>query len=219
MKDLQREFEIEREEYLDTIRKQEKQLKLLAKLSQKIHSFVPHDCNYYNLDKVQTISIWNEEAQDWTVPEMKREKLSLPTMGGGGQINGNHRGDEENDFYDESLQDGGYAAKTNALLQNRRNTMQNMSSSTVVAAAATNGDYQDMGSYAVNYSREPEVDRLRIKLESSQFNGNNYFKNKRQSELLSQTQEMKNLGGNRLSPLGQPLPPRAGGNSNWKPYS
>jgi hypothetical protein len=32
------------------------------------------------LDKVQSVSIWNEELQDWTLPEYKREKLSLPTM-------------------------------------------------------------------------------------------------------------------------------------------
>ena len=58
VKDLQGEFEQEREEYLDTIRKQEKQLKLLSKLTQKIQVIIPHDCNYYNLDKIQGSSKW-----------------------------------------------------------------------------------------------------------------------------------------------------------------
>ncbi len=80
VKDLQHEFEREREEYLDTIRKQEKQLKLMGKIMSKLQPIIPHDCNYYNLDKVQTVSVWNEEHQDWLVPELKREKLSLPSM-------------------------------------------------------------------------------------------------------------------------------------------
>jgi hypothetical protein len=247
VKDLSHEFEIERTEYLDTIRKQEKQLKLIAKLNQKIHSFVPHDCNFYNLDKIQTISIWNEELQDWAVPDIKREKLSLPTMGSnnansagqatnGARANGgrnsvpNNGGSQDDlEFYNESLNvgfesegavpggammggagaGGSYAnayvpQAQNALLQNRRNTL-----------LSSNGDYDSQ--YGGRGGAEPEVDRLRMKLENSQYNGNNYFKNKRQSELLSQTQEMKNLGGgsnNRLSPMG-------GSNrgSNWKPYS
>ena len=73
VKDLQREFEQEREEYLDTIRKQEKQNKLLAKLLQKVQPLITHDCNYYNLDRIQSLSTWNEELQDWILPELKRK--------------------------------------------------------------------------------------------------------------------------------------------------
>ena len=79
--DLQREFEKEREEYLDTIRKQERQLKLLYKITQKLQPIIPHDCSYFNLDKIQGAAIWNEELQDWILPDLKRERLALPTMG------------------------------------------------------------------------------------------------------------------------------------------
>jgi len=185
VKDLQGEFEQEREEYLDTIRKQEKQLKLLSKLTQKIQVIIPHDCNYYNLDKIQMCAVWNEEMQDWILPEMKREKLTLPTMNGDADNYENNFPHETVDSSEIINGNGSYgnhhhqqAPPTHLLLGRRQMTHINE---------------------PLLYSREPEVDRYRLKLENSQFDGSNYFKNKRQSELLSQTQDMKNAG--RLSPI------------------
>lgn len=80
-KDLQQEFEKDRQDMLDTIRKNERQMKLIAKILQKLQPIIPPDSNYYNLDKIQAQSFWNEEAQDWICPDFKREKLSLPAMG------------------------------------------------------------------------------------------------------------------------------------------
>lgn len=197
VKDLQREFEREREEYLDTIRKQEKQLKLVVKLSQKIQSFIPNDCNYYNLDRIQTMCVWNEEWQDWQVPEVKREKLSLPSMNSNQPVANSHNeysynGDFEDDDDDRHVVNHN---SPNAILQARRKSARPVHSATARRLLAVNNDYDDVV-YANDPRREPEIDRLRIKLENTQYNGNNYFKNKRQSELLSQTQEMKNSGNN-----------------------
>lgn len=50
--DLNAEFEFERIDYLDTIRKQEKQLALYQQLLEKVQPVLRRDCNYYNLDKV-----------------------------------------------------------------------------------------------------------------------------------------------------------------------
>lgn len=177
--DLQREFEREREEYLDTIRKQERQLKLLSKLTQRIQPMIPHDCNYYNIDKIQMIAIWNEEMQDWILPDIKREKLSLPSMNG-----------SENDLDLTNGQfdymDGGSSSNLNSYSQLPQQQI------------LLNGRRTDsLGQFMP--TREPEIDRYRLKLENSQFDGSNYFKNKRQSELLSQTQDLKNNG--RLSPI------------------
>lgn len=197
VKDLQREFELEREEYLDTIRKQERQLKLLLKLTQKIQPLIPHDYNYFNLDKIQSMAIWNEEMQDWILPELKREKLSLPTMsavsnnegGGNQQQNGE-------DYYDDII-DGPQAA-----LIAQQYQQQALMANTAALRRESNSyaQQQQQQSYHALMQREPEIDRFRLKLENSQFDGTNYFnKTKRQSELLSQTQDMKNNG--RLSPL------------------
>jgi hypothetical protein len=133
VKDLQTEFEDQREEYLETIRNQERQIKLLAKILQKVQPVISYDCNYHNLDRIQANAVWVEEAHDWTLPDLKREKLSLPTMH---QLNGQ---DEQQ-------------AKTSE-------------------------------QYAYDY--EPEPDRYRLKLENSKYDGLNYFKTKRQAELLN----------------------------------
>ena len=171
-KDLQHEFEKDREDLLDTIRKNEKQIKLIAKILQKVQPVIPYDSNYHNLDRIQQVAIWNEEIQDWILPEFKREKLSLPAMA-----------TELNDFeiqnfenYDSAQYQLIVPQQQQVLLNSRRAAQ----------------DFLP--------SREPEVDRYRLKLENSQFNGSNYFKNKRQSELLGQTQDMKVSNGT-LSPL------------------
>lgn len=211
VKDLQREFELEREEYLDTIRKQERQLKLLLKLTQKIQPLIPHDYNYYNLDKIQSMAIWNEEFQDWILPELKREKLSLPSMSATTnnndqnghqqqyqQVNGNGGHHHQDDYYDDII-DGPSAAMIAQHYQHQQALMSNSR-----RESAYNQQPAQQQPPFVMMQREPEIDRFRLKLENSQFDGSNYFKTKRQSELLSQTQDLKNnasAAAGRLSPI------------------
>ena len=170
-KDLQHEFEKDREDLLDTIRKNEKQIKLIAKILQKVQPVIPYDSNYHNLDRIQQVAIWNEEIQDWILPEFKREKLSLPAMT-----------TELNDFEIQNFEN--YDSSQYQLIVPQQQVLLN--------SRRAAQDFLP--------SREPEVDRYRLKLENSQFNGSNYFKNKRQSELLGQTQDMKVSNGT-LSPL------------------
>ena len=49
--DLQSEFEFDRIDYLDTIRKLERQHELSQALLDRIHPCLRRDCNYSNLDK------------------------------------------------------------------------------------------------------------------------------------------------------------------------
>ena len=166
VKDLQREFEQEREEYLDTIRKQEKQNKLLTKLLQKVQPLITHDCNYYNLDRIQSLSVWNEELQEWVLPELKREKLSLPSMANG--------------------TDSEISLPVRKLNQQQQQQQQ----------------YKQQQQQQEEVQNE-EPDRYRMKLENSNYNESvNYFKNKRQAELLNQTYDLRqNMSNGRLSPI------------------
>ncbi len=134
-KDLQQEFEKEREDMLDTIRKNEKQMKLLAKILQKLQPIIPVDSNYYNLDKIQNISNWNEEKQDWICPDLKREKLSLPAMNSATDSQTNLSEIQNYDLSSNSQMHIG--SHHQALMNARRAT------------------HHDTGSYP----REPEVDR------------------------------------------------------------
>lgn len=79
--DLQSEFEFERIDYLDTIRKQEKELKLLQKIIDVIHPCLRKDCNYSNLDKIKMMSKWDDDEQKWIMPALKIEKTALPVTG------------------------------------------------------------------------------------------------------------------------------------------
>lgn len=54
--DLQSEFEYDRSNYLDTIRKQDQQLKLLQSILDKVSPTVRRDCNYANIDRIKVQS-------------------------------------------------------------------------------------------------------------------------------------------------------------------
>ncbi|XP_014681460.1 PREDICTED: kinesin-like protein KIF17 [Priapulus caudatus] len=81
VKDLQSEFEFDRTDYLDTIRRQDQQIKLLQQLLDKVQPCLRRDCNYSNLDKVKQECVWDEDAQRWRLPDLIIERTNLPPAG------------------------------------------------------------------------------------------------------------------------------------------
>jgi hypothetical protein len=79
--DLQSEFEFDRIDYLDTIRKQEQQNKWLQAVLDRIHPVIRRDCNYVSLEKIRSLSEWDENNQVWTLPKLTIEKTHLPPAG------------------------------------------------------------------------------------------------------------------------------------------
>lgn len=79
--DLQSEFEYDRMDYLDTIRKQEQQMKWLQGVVDRIHPTLRRDCNYVNLDRIRAHSEWDEFNQVWVLPKISIEKSHLPPAG------------------------------------------------------------------------------------------------------------------------------------------
>ncbi|XP_077867468.1 osmotic avoidance abnormal protein 3-like isoform X1 [Saccoglossus kowalevskii] len=77
--DLQSEFEFERIDYLDSIRKQDRQIKMFQQLLEKIQPLIRRDCNYSNLDRIKTECKWDEEEDKWILPELTVMKTSLPS--------------------------------------------------------------------------------------------------------------------------------------------
>ncbi|XP_062449332.1 kinesin-like protein KIF17 isoform X2 [Rhea pennata] len=80
IKDLQSEFELEKIDYLGTIRRLERDLMLFQQLLDRVQSLVRRDCNYSNLDKIKRECIWDEEAGCWKIPEPVIQKTSLPAV-------------------------------------------------------------------------------------------------------------------------------------------
>lgn len=79
--DLQSEFQFERIDYLDTIRKQEKDLALLQGLLDKVHPCLRRDCNYANMDRIRRECKWDEDEGKWILPRMSINNTALPVAG------------------------------------------------------------------------------------------------------------------------------------------
>ncbi|KAB0400540.1 hypothetical protein E2I00_002764, partial [Balaenoptera physalus] len=78
IKDLQSEFELEKIDYLATIRRQECDLMLFQQLLEQVQPLIRRDCNYSNLEKIRRESCWDEDNGFWKIPQPIILKTSLP---------------------------------------------------------------------------------------------------------------------------------------------
>ncbi|KAM9110717.1 kinesin-like protein KIF17 isoform 4-T4 [Megaptera novaeangliae] len=78
IKDLQSEFELEKIDYLATIRRQERDLMLFQQLLEQVQPLIRRDCNYSNLEKIRRESCWDEDSGFWKIPQPVILKTSLP---------------------------------------------------------------------------------------------------------------------------------------------
>lgn len=78
IKDLQSEFELEKIDYLATIRRQERDSMLLQQLLEQVQPLIRRDCNYSNLEKIRREACWDEDNGFWKLPEPIMVKTSLP---------------------------------------------------------------------------------------------------------------------------------------------
>lgn len=83
IEDLHGEFELDRLDYLDTIRKQDQQLKLLMQIMDKIQPIIKKDTNYSNVDRIKKEAVWNEDESRWILPEMSMSRTILPLANNG----------------------------------------------------------------------------------------------------------------------------------------
>ncbi|KAH7725550.1 KIF17 protein [Aphelenchoides avenae] len=96
--DIQGEFELDRLDYLETIRKQDQQLKLLQQILERIQPAIRKDSNYANLEKVKKEAVWNEDDGRWFIPEMVMSRAQLPNASPvmpGARIELNHFSEED----------------------------------------------------------------------------------------------------------------------------
>ncbi|XP_016070052.1 PREDICTED: kinesin-like protein KIF17 isoform X1 [Miniopterus natalensis] len=85
IKDLQSEFELEKIDYLATIRRQERDFMLLQQLLEQVQPLIRRDCNYSNLERIRRESCWDEDNGFWKIPEPVIIKTSLPVVSTGSQ--------------------------------------------------------------------------------------------------------------------------------------
>lgn len=89
--DLQYEFERERQEYLQTIREQEKRLLLYRTMLSKMAMIIPRNCNYANIDRIVEQAQYDDDKNMFHIPEIVREEVQFPQVGQQALPNGNGR--------------------------------------------------------------------------------------------------------------------------------
>uniref|UniRef100_A0A3B5B4C5 Kinesin-like protein n=1 Tax=Stegastes partitus TaxID=144197 RepID=A0A3B5B4C5_9TELE len=80
IRDLQAEFEVERNDYLATIRRLEREGQLLHSLLERMVPLVRRDCNYSNLDRLKKEAVWDEDSVTWKLPDVMVQKTTLPSQ-------------------------------------------------------------------------------------------------------------------------------------------
>ncbi|XP_059751416.1 kinesin-like protein KIF17 isoform X2 [Balaenoptera ricei] len=83
IKDLQSEFELEKIDYLATIRRQERDMMLFQQLLEQVQPLIRRDCNYSNLEKIRRESCWDEDNGFWKIPQPIILKTRLPVVSTG----------------------------------------------------------------------------------------------------------------------------------------
>ncbi|XP_052124262.1 osmotic avoidance abnormal protein 3-like isoform X2 [Frankliniella occidentalis] len=76
--DLQSEFENERTDYLETIRRQQRQLQLVNQILEKIVPTLRKECNYSNVERIKQEAAWSEDLERWRIPELCVSRTKLP---------------------------------------------------------------------------------------------------------------------------------------------
>ncbi|XP_049433578.1 kinesin-like protein KIF17 [Epinephelus fuscoguttatus] len=79
IRDLQAEFAVERDDYLATIRRLEREGQLLHSLLERMVPLVRRDCNYSNLDRLKKEAVWDEDSATWRLPDVTVQKTTLPS--------------------------------------------------------------------------------------------------------------------------------------------
>jgi kinesin family protein 3/17 len=85
MKDLSAEFELDRQDYLGTIRDQNKQIKLYEQLLTTVVPCLRRDCNYFNIDKIKVDCVWNDDSSEWDLPKLTVSQTALAPAPGPAQ--------------------------------------------------------------------------------------------------------------------------------------
>lgn len=79
--DLQSEFQLDRTDYLETIRKLEKNLKFYQQLIELSLPYLRKSGRLWDPETIKRDSIWNEDLNKWKLPEDSMTRLRLPPAG------------------------------------------------------------------------------------------------------------------------------------------
>lgn len=79
--DLQSEFQLDRTDYLETIRKLEKNLKFYQQLIELSLPYLRKSGRLWDPEAIKRDSVWNDDLNKWKLPEDSMSRLRLPPAG------------------------------------------------------------------------------------------------------------------------------------------
>jgi hypothetical protein len=80
--DQQGEFEREREQLLDDLRRSDRALKFHAAVLEQVLPLLRRDCNYFSLDRVRAQAQWDDDAEEWLLPAVSGGGMAAVSGGG-----------------------------------------------------------------------------------------------------------------------------------------
>ncbi|CAO1400372.1 unnamed protein product [Diamesa serratosioi] len=76
--DIQGEFQLDRADYLETIRRLQKQTKFYEQFYEKINPILRRDGRMWNIEHIKEDSIWNDDLKKWKIPDNLTMQIKLP---------------------------------------------------------------------------------------------------------------------------------------------
>lgn len=76
--DIQGEFQLDRADYLETIRRMQKRNKFYEQFYEKISPILKKDGKIWNIDYVKNESVWNDDLKKWKIPDNLLMHVKLP---------------------------------------------------------------------------------------------------------------------------------------------
>lgn len=76
--DLQGEFQLDRADYLESMRRLEKRNKFYEQFFEKISPILKRDGRVWNIDQIKAESTWNDDLKKWKIPDSSITHVKLP---------------------------------------------------------------------------------------------------------------------------------------------
>lgn len=76
--DLQGEFQLDRADYLETVRRLEKRNKFYEQFFEKVSPVLKRDGRVWNIDYIKSESSWNDDLKKWKIPDSLIMHVKLP---------------------------------------------------------------------------------------------------------------------------------------------
>lgn len=76
--DIQGEFQLDRADYLESIRRLDQKNKFFDQFYEKITPILRRDGRTWNLDQIKAESLWNDDLKKWKIPDNVISHVKLP---------------------------------------------------------------------------------------------------------------------------------------------